>query len=152
MIPLPPSHSVSGLVSVASRIWQKWRLLTSDGCMLSPVQVFETPWTVACQSPLSIEIFQARILVHAKLLQLCPTLCDYMDCSPPGLSVHRILQARILEWVAMPSCRGSSQPRDRTQVSYIYCIGRQSLPLVPPGKPKNTGVGCYLFLQGHLWY
>ena len=43
--------------------------------------------------------------VHAKLLQLCPTLCDLMDYSPPGSSVHRILQARILEWVATPSSR-----------------------------------------------
>ena len=44
----------------------------------------------------------------AQSLQLCPTLCDPMDCSPPGSSVHGILQARILEWVAMPSSRGSS--------------------------------------------
>ena len=44
--------------------------------------------------------------------------------SPPGSSVHGILQARILEWVAMPSSRGSSPPRDQTQVSYISCIGR----------------------------
>ena len=51
--------------------------------------------------------------------QSCPTLCDPMDCSPPGSSVHGILQARILEWVAMPSSRGSSLPRDRTQVSRI---------------------------------
>ena len=50
-------------------------------------------------------------------LQLCLTLCDPMDCSPPGSSVHGILQARILEWVAMPSSRGSSQPRDQTCVS-----------------------------------
>ena len=50
--------------------------------------------------------------VCAKLLQLCSTLCDPMDCSPPGSSVHGILQARMLEWVAMPSSRGSSQPRD----------------------------------------
>ena len=49
---------------------------------------------------------------HAKSLQSCPTLCDPMDCSLPGSSVHGILQARILEWVAMPSSRGSSQPRD----------------------------------------
>ena len=53
----------------------------------------------------------------AKLLQLGPTLCDPVDCSPPGSSVHEILQARILEWVAMPFSRGSSQPRDQTQVS-----------------------------------
>ena len=46
-----------------------------------------------------------------------------MDCSPPGTSVLGILQARILEWAAMSSCRGASQPRDRTCVSYICCIG-----------------------------
>ena len=54
----------------------------------------------------------------------CPTLYDPMDCGPPGSSVHGSLQARILECVAMPSSRGSSQPRDRTWVS---CIGRQIL-------------------------
>ena len=47
-----------------------------------------------------------------------------MDYSPPGSSVLGIFQARILEWVAMPFSRGSSQPRDRTRVSYVSCIGR----------------------------
>ena len=51
--------------------------------------------------------------------QSCLTLCNPMDCSPPGFSVHGILQARILEWVAMPFSEGSSQPRNRTQVSCI---------------------------------
>ena len=55
--------------------------------------------------------------VCAKLLQSCPTLCDPVDCSPAGPSVHGLLQARILEWVAMPSPRGSSPPRDQTRVS-----------------------------------
>ena len=50
--------------------------------------------------------------MSAKLFQLYATLCDLMDCSPPGSSVHEILQAWILEWVAMPSSRPSSQPRD----------------------------------------
>ena len=49
--------------------------------------------------------------------QLSLTLCDPMDCSPPGFSVHWILQARILEWVVVPFSRESSQPRDQTQVS-----------------------------------
>ena len=53
------------------------------------------------------------------VVQFCLTLCDPMDCSPPGSSVHGILQARILEWVAMLSSRGSSPPRDQTQVSHI---------------------------------
>ena len=51
--------------------------------------------------------------------QSCPTLYNPMDCSPPGSSVHGILQARILEWVAISFSRGSSRPRDRTQVSRI---------------------------------
>ena len=62
--------------------------------------------------------------VHAKLLQLCLSLCNAMDHSLPGSSVHGILQARILEWVAMPSSRGSSWPRDLTRVSYVSCIVR----------------------------
>ena len=49
--------------------------------------------------------------------QLCLTLCNPMDCSPPGSSVHGILQARILEWVAIPFSRGSFWPRDRIRVS-----------------------------------
>ena len=60
-------------------------------------------------------------------LQLCLTLCNPMDCSLPGSSVHEILQARIVEWVAMPSSRGSSQSRDPTHASYVSCIGRQIL-------------------------
>ena len=52
----------------------------------------------------------------------CPTLCDPMDCSLPGSSVHGILQARILEWVAISSSRGSSRPRDQTHISYVSCI------------------------------
>ena len=55
--------------------------------------------------------------VRVKSLQSWPTLCDPMDCSLPGSSVHGISQARILEWVAMPASRGSSLPRDRTCVS-----------------------------------
>ena len=60
----------------------------------------------------------------AQSLQSCQTLYNPMDCSPPGSSVHGILQARILEWVAVFSSRGSSQSRNRTQVSYVSCIGR----------------------------
>ena len=54
--------------------------------------------------------------------QLCLTFCDPMNCSLPGSSVHGILQTRILEWVTIPFCRGSSHPRDRTGISCI--VGR----------------------------
>ena len=55
----------------------------------------------------------------SEVTQSCPTLCNPMDCSPPGSSIHGIFQTRILEWVAISFSRGSSQPRDRTPVSCI---------------------------------
>ena len=75
--------------------------------------------------------------VHAKSLQSCPTQCNPLDCSPPGSSVHGILQARILEWVAMPSSRGSSRPRDRTRESPVApTLQADSLLLSHWGRPK----------------
>ena len=68
--------------------------------------------------------------------QLCPTLCHPMDCSPPGFSVHGILQARILEWVAIPFSRGSSWSKDWTLVSsiagefFIVWVSRKAQTLV----------------------
>ena len=67
-----------------------------------------------------------NVCLCAKSLQSCPSLCNHIDCSPPSSSVNGILQARILEWVAMPFFRGSSRPRDgRNYVSFVSCIGRQ---------------------------
>ena len=60
---------------------------------------------------------------ESEVAQSCPTLSDPMDCSLPGSSVHGIFQARILEWVAISFSTGSSQPRDRSQVSHI--VGRR---------------------------
>ena len=74
-----------------------------------------------------------------KVAQSCTVFCDPMD-----YIVHGILQARILEWVTFPFSRGSSQPRDRTQVSPI---AGGFLPAEPQGKPKNTGVGSLSLLQ-----
>ena len=59
------------------------------------------------------------VCMYVLVAQLCLTLCDPMNCSPPGFSAHGLLQARILEWVAIPFSRGSSQPRDGTWVSCI---------------------------------
>ena len=64
----------------------------------------------------------SRACVRAQSLRSCPTLCHPIDCDPPGSSVHGILQVRVLAWVAMPSSRGSSQPRDQTHISCISCI------------------------------
>ena len=71
------------------------------------------------QSVESDWIIITGLLWESEVPQSCLTLCDPMDCSPPGSSVHGILQARILEWVAISFSRGSSQARDRTQVSRI---------------------------------
>ena len=60
---------------------------------------------------------------ESEFSQLCPTLCDPVDCSPSGSSVHDILQARILEWVAILSSRGASWTREQTCVSYLCCMG-----------------------------
>ena len=59
------------------------------------------------------------LLSCVSVAQLCPTLCNPVDCSPPGSSVHETLQARLLEWIAISFCRRSFQPRDQTQVSHI---------------------------------
>ena len=72
-----------------------------------------------------------------------------MDCSPPGSSVHGILQARILEWVAISFSRGSSQPRDRSRVS---CIADGVFAIGPPGKPSWSVLSVYLWLyRGEIW-
>ena len=68
--------------------------------------------------------------------QLCPTLFDRMDYSPLGSSVRGILQARILEWVAIPFSRGSVRPRVWTQVSCISCIAGGFFTAEPLGKPQ----------------
>ena len=62
-----------------------------------------------------------------QVAQSCPTFCNPMDWSPPGTSVPRILQARILKWVAVPSSRGSSSPRDWTHIFTSPALGRQIL-------------------------
>ena len=88
--------------------------------------------------------------MHAKLLQSCPTLCNPMHCSPPGSSVHGILQAKLLEWVAMPFCSGFSPPRDWTHTS---CLLQWQALSLPPGKPdglsgNSTEMDFNFLLQG----
>ena len=77
--------------------------------------------------------------MKVNVTQSCLTLCDSMD-----YKVHGILQDRILEWVAFPFSRGSSQTRDLTQVSHIAA---DSLPAEPQGKPENTGGVSLSLLQ-----
>ena len=67
------------------------------------------------------------IMREYSVAQLCLILCDALDCSLPGSSVNEIFQARILEWIVIFKCRGSSRFRDWTHISCISCIGRQVL-------------------------
>ena len=92
----------------------------------------------------AINIYELVILRHknytcmrAKLLQSCPILCDSMDCSPPGSSVHGTLQIRRLECIAMLSSRGSSWPRDQTHISNGSCTAGRFFTAETWGKPKN---------------
>ena len=84
---------------------EKWKSCPSEGCPLAT----------------------CRQHVRAKPLQLWLTLCDLMDYSPPGSSVHGILQARTLEWVATLSSRRSSKPGDQARISCMSCIGGRVL-------------------------
>ena len=81
---------------------------------------------------------------ESEVSQSCLTLCNPMDCSLPGSSIHGILQARILEWVAIPFSRRFYRPRDWTQVSLM--AGR--LQSEPPGNPTSV---LNPFLNTHLW-
>ena len=73
--------------------------------------------------------------------QSCLTLCNPMDCSPPGSSVHRILQARILEWIAISGSGGSSQPRAWARVSHVSCTGKWILYHCSTWKVKGQVLG-----------
>ena len=109
------------------------------------------PWALLCNkqhSTICIVLIEF-VSQNSWLQQLsCVQLCNYMDCSPAGFSVNRILQSRILECVAIPFSRGSSQPRDGTWVS---CIATDSLLYEQPGKPLTnphpspTWVGTHSF-------
>ena len=97
-----------------------------------------------------------NMCVHAKLLQSYLTLCDSMDCGPPGLTVHGILQAGILEWIAVSSSRGSSRPRRDWTCCLLHLLHWQadSWPLAPPGKVLTvvkSGWGLYEHLSHYFF-
>ena len=97
-----------------------------------PVDLGETSHFFKKNFLIGEKLLYSVVLVSAmkesEVTQLCPTLCDPMDCSLPGSSVHGIFQARILEWVATSFSRGSSRPGSPT-------LQADALPSEPPGKP-----------------
>ena len=82
-------------------------------------------------STMTLQCESSRFLHFVLATQMCPTLFDSMNCSPPGSSVHGILQASILEWSATPFSRASSQPREWTRVCWrqiLYHLSHQGRP------------------------
>ena len=95
--------------------------------------------------------------MKVKVIQSCLTLCDPMDCGLPGSPVHGIYQARILEWVAFPFSRGSSQPKDQTHISCIaggfFTIWATKTPGTVSRDPLTVALQVYrwrLMLSG-IW-
>ena len=113
--------------TVAWRIPWKRRLVDSveeESMGSQESQTGLSNWTIQASSfqPMLHSKDCAELCLKVKEIEVsqsCPTLCDPVDYSPPGSSIHGIFQARMLKWVAMPSCRGCSQPRDQTWVSCI---------------------------------
>ena len=91
------------------------------------------------------------VCVCVLVAQSCPSLCNPVDCSPTGSSVHRFLQAKILEWVAISSSKGSSQPRDQTQV---FCIAGRFFT-IRAKREVHIYIHIYTYIYIHtyiLWY
>ena len=83
-------------------------------------------------------ITEIKNTVYVKSLQSCQTLCNPMDYSPAGSSVNEIFQARLLEWVAMPSSRGSSQPKDWTHISFVPALASRFFPTNATWEAQST--------------
>ena len=111
------------------RLWtgcpqsSRWSALPrSDHCHLMPIfpDYSRKPGLPQAQQEGNVFLpYECKLFIAMLVAQSCLTLCDPTDCSLPGSYVHGILQSRILEWVAIPFSRGSSQPRNQTWVSCV---------------------------------
>ena len=115
-----------------SRAQSQGKSLWSTRAFLGLSEPFWNADYITC--PECLRVFKQRQIIYTGVCvyaYVCSvthlSLCDPIDCSPPGSSVHGILQARILEGVAISSSRGSSWPRDQNCISCVSCIGRQTL-------------------------
>ena len=142
----PPASSIHGILQA--------RILEGVAMLFSKESFQPRDWTqVSCIAGGFLTVWATReaqgicCAVLCLVTWLCLTPYDPMDCSHQAALFVGILQARILEGVAMPSSRGSSQPWDRIQVPTLRV---NSLPSEPPGKPKNTGMGSLSLLQGNF--
>ena len=105
----------SAAVNPSSGIWGGGLDQSNPSSLSSIMGCRETNTRLSLPAP----FYRVLKYVNVLVAQWCPTLCDPMDYSPLGSSVHGILQEGILEWVAIPFSRGSSQPGDQTRVSLI---------------------------------
>ena len=122
--------------------------LRSDGyllCWLWSYHFFSnSPSCPSCLLKAELCLPEYSACLHAKSLQSCLTLCGPMDCSPPGSSVHGILQARILEWVAVSSFRGSLGP----SIPSLLCFLHWQVGYLPLAQPKDWQIVCLYFCGG----
>ena len=102
-------------------------------------------YLLMCWFALHISYFIVKVKSKSEVAQSCPTLCDPMDCSLPGSSVHGIFQAGTQVWVTISFSRGSSQPRDRTQVSCL--VGRHFTIWATREAPSSSLNGFPVYLQ-----
>ena len=121
---------LSVVLETRSLKFTELRLLQSSFCFLSHIVSFSSIHQI------SLCLTLLETCMCAKSFQACLILCNLVDCGPPVSSVHGILQARILEWGAVPSSRGSLQPRDQTYLSYVSFISRQFFTTSTSGKAR----------------
>ena len=131
--PLQYSGLENSMDSIVHGVTKSWTQLSDFHFHFIYINPTTTVFCLSCS--LSLEFpphswscyFGTMLLCCTKSLKSCLTPCDPIYSSLPGSSVHGILQTRILEWVAIPSSRGSSQPRDQTCIAYVSCTGRRVL-------------------------
>ena len=130
--PSAPQHPATGFVNLVLSISASSRFFFFASLSKTRPQVISSWLYAILAQKVSQEssIFQEQYVCMLSPFRYVPLMCDPMDCSPPGSSVHGILQGRIMEWVAISSSRGSSQHWDQTQVSWI--AGRL-FTIEPPG-------------------
>ena len=113
--------SLTKIRKTTSRVWISGDHALQRNCpvVIMFISTLARPYPSSCTYDLSLATSQSFLIIRCSCAQLCPILCDPMDCSPPGSSVHGILQARTLEWAAISFFGGSSWPRVRTHISCI---------------------------------
>ena len=129
----PPGFPVPGIFQARTMEWvaislQVYLFVYTGETLLKGREVYMYSQFIVliCNSANNFSSYHELLITksesESEVAQSCPTLCDPVDCSLPGFSIHGILQARILEWVTISFSRGSSRPGDRTWVSHI--VGR----------------------------